>query len=328
MHLPRLLPLLATALLGWCATLHADEDVTASVTLSKPGEPATVHIFVAQGTINVKANDSKDTVSVSPDAQVEKPSEVRPDGLRVISSGAATFSLTEKDNVVEIDYGREGGPATAGADFFVSVPRSANIVVTNSWGSDVEVQGVEGDVEVKTMQGEVRLTDLTGGVLVETMNGEVFASFRSIPAAKPLSFATMNGKIEVHLPEDARANVRFRTQNGSVMTDFEEDVLKTRTEAKPETRGRQEAARAAGEAARDAAREAARVAREMAEDFREAFQEGQAPTAPRPPRAPRPPSIPSMVGGKVVSGSLNGGGTDLQAATMNGDIVIRRTSAK
>ncbi len=31
-----------------------------------------------------------------------------------------------------------------------------------------------------------------------------------------------------------------------------------------------------------------------------------------------------MAGGKVINGTLNGGGVDLQVATMNGDIVVRK----
>ncbi len=31
-----------------------------------------------------------------------------------------------------------------------------------------------------------------------------------------------------------------------------------------------------------------------------------------------------MAGGKVISGTLNGGGVDLQVATMNGDILVKK----
>jgi hypothetical protein len=31
-----------------------------------------------------------------------------------------------------------------------------------------------------------------------------------------------------------------------------------------------------------------------------------------------------MTGGKIVSGTLNGGGTEIQATTMNGDITFRK----
>ena len=39
--------------------------------------------------------------------------------------------------------------------------------------------------------------------------------------------------------------------------------------------------------------------------------------------APLPP-LPPMTGGKIVSGTLNGGGPDIQVTTMNGDITLRK----
>jgi hypothetical protein len=58
---------------------------------------------------------------------------------------------------------------------------------------------------------------------------------------------------------------------------------------------------------------------------------GEAPPAPAPaPRGPHalhpplPPSIPAIAGGKVVSGTLNGGGIEIQVTTMNGNITLRK----
>ena len=314
--------LLFTALAVLAALpLHADDELVAStVKLSRPNDAAQVRIYVAQGSIKVSANDTTDTVTVQTDAKPEKPDERRPDGLRVIGSSETNFSLVERDNVVEISYGEAGGPGTAPADFVVTVPRRASVEVTNSWGAEATIEGIDGDVEVKNMQGEIRLNHLGGGALVETMNGDIFASFRSVEAGRPLSFTSMNGKIELHVPEDARANVRFRTQNGAILTDFDDTVLKTKTESRGGAAAHGEAARIAS----DAAREAARMAKEVADEIREAFREESEESGGRAPRPPRPPSIPSMVGGKVVSGTLNGGGVQLQAATMNGDVVVRK----
>ena len=36
------------------------------------------------------------------------------------------------------------------------------------------------------------------------------------------------------------------------------------------------------------------------------------------------PPVPPMTGGKVVTGTLNGGGTQIQAATLNGDIILKK----
>ena len=308
--------------------LQAEEHTSSSIKFSQPDQPGRVRIYVAQGSLNITTNDTPDTVTVSTEAELEKQqAEARPDGLRVLSNSNLSFSLTENGNVVELDYGRDGGPATPGAEFAITVPRNASIEVANSWGTEIHVADVAGDVEIKNMHGEIHLKNLSGGALIETMNGEIHASFAKVTEGRPLSFTTMNGEIELHLPADANANVRFRTQNGSILTDFDESVLKTKTENQRDTASsRSEAARIAGEAAR----EAARIAQEVADDIREVVNDstgqknGNAPKAPRPPR---PPSIPSMVGGKVVSGVLNAGGTDIQAATMNGEIIVRRAKA-
>ena len=45
------------------------------------------------------------------------------------------------------------------------------------------------------------------------------------------------------------------------------------------------------------------------------------PRAARAPRAPMPP----ITGGKLVTGTLNGGGVDIKVSTMNGEITLRQT---
>jgi hypothetical protein len=57
--------------------------------------------------------------------------------------------------------------------------------------------------------------------------------------------------------------------------------------------------------------------REASEAMREGIEEIHA-------QLPRMPQLPPMTGGKVVSGSLNGGGVEIQAATLNGDIVLKK----
>jgi len=45
---------------------------------------------------------------------------------------------------------------------------------------------------------------------------------------------------------------------------------------------------------------------------------------------PMPPKIavPTITGGKLVTGTLNGGGPEISVATMNGDVVLRKLESK
>ncbi len=325
------LPLLATVALGLAAgpALRADENTFA---FSDPSQPGHLTVHIAHGEIRVQGADV-DAVTVRTDAESKQKDKRRSDGLRVISS-STSFAVEESDNHMVLQYGLAdwGEPA----DFLVTVPRNTSLELRTNYGGEIMVSDIDGNVTVQNLNGEISLSNLGGGAIVESMNGEIEASFTQLNAANPVSITTMNGEVDVTVPADASANVRFRSQNGSILTDFDESVLVTKTTSGPAfAPGMKEEF---AETARELAREAAEVAREVAEDVRVAVKNMRADRdgehrvnvdvdVPVAPRAPRPPSIPSLSGGKVISGTLNDAGEangDLQIATMNGDIIVRK----
>jgi len=148
--------------------------------------------------------------------------------------------------------------------------------------------------------------------------------------------------------------VRLRTHNGSILTDFDDKVLVTKTESlhvsshshnrapraviadsdsenadvraavHDAVRAGAEAAKEAAVAIREAAAEARSAAREAAREAKDDDDEAVAPVPPVAPLAPLPP----MTGGKIVTGMLNGGGPEIRIATMNGDVTLRRIEPK
>lgn len=331
---PHHLLLLFGAALSAASTLGAADETVTTYTFSDPARPGQLRAVIGNGDVRIRGDDV-DQVTIRTSAERDDSGEQREDGLRVIAT-SAQFSAIEKDNVLSLEYGTLGW--SHGAEFDIVVPRNTSIQLQSNFGGEISIEDVAGDVEIKNMNGEIELQRLGGGAIVETMNGEIDASFTTVPEGKPLAFSSMNGEIKLHLPADAKANVRFRTQNGAILTDFPADVLVTKTEQSGAQFAPMSAdmARAAGEAAREAMEVARAVAEEVrvavateVEAMREHRSNGSAPSAtPRPPRAPRPPSIPPMAGGKVVSGTLNGGGSDIQIATMNGDIVVRKLTTE
>ena len=330
------------------ATVHGEES--ASVKLSDPAKPARLEISLARGHVKIHGADTTDVTVKSEASPAGAPK--RKDGLRVLSS-AAGYTLSEKDNVVSLDATADGWKSS-GTAFELTVPRDIALVVQNSFGGDIRCNGVAGNVEINSMNGVITLEDMRGGIVASTMNGEIRASISELREGNALSFTSMNGEVVVRLPVDAKASVRLRTQNGSVLTDFDESALVTKTESSPgfQHRGHtfvfkgsnkvvsdevqkaiREAAQAGATAVREAmtavkqgleaAREEAR-ARERAAD--EAGAAGKTPTAPRAPMPPIPPVAPrpTLTGGKLVTGTLNGGGPEISVSTMNGDITLRK----
>lgn len=342
----RLFPsfIVATALSVLLLTAaRADEGEKSSIKFSDPSKPGTVKVTVTNGDIRIHGADATE-VTVETELKAEGHSQ-RSDGLRVLTS-SSSYTLTEKDNVVSLSYGSDSWPGSGG-DFDITVPRNTNIVISSAFGGDITIGELSGDIEVKSLNGEVKLEDVSGGASVETMNGEIHANVTAMKEGKPLSFTSMNGEVALMLPTDAKANVSLRTHNGAILTDFDDKQLITKTaslnrrkdsrekesgadtvraEASAEARSRADAdarqAREAAKIARDAAREAAREARRNAEQAENgAFADVQVNI-----HVPPMPPLPPMTGGKIVTGTLNGGGPEIRVTTMNGDVTLRKTA--
>lgn len=327
--------LVASATLLLPAALGA-EEATSTLAFSDPAKPGVLKVQVGRGDLHITAADTPE-VSVKSDIKAVTKS-ARKDGLRVLTA-TSSFSFTEKDNVITLDALSEGGVASA--DFRITVPRATSVIVQNSWGGDITCTGLQGDIEINSMNGQIHLKDVAGGVVVSTMNGEITASIRELQEKKPLSFTSMNGEVLVRVPMAARANIRLRTQNGSVLTDFDETALVAKTEslAGPRMKIAPRPPRSphptegeVGAAVREAMQEAAQAMREGAavakEAIRAAADELRSQTdGPKGPRPPRPPAVPTPTGGKLVSGALNGGGPEISIATMNGDVILRQLKA-
>jgi hypothetical protein len=337
MKTSRILPLLAAAALVLAASRPARADESSSqIAFSDPAKPGTLKIRVWHGEVNIHGADVKEII-VKSDSADESPTP-RKDGMRVLSASAG-YVLSEKNNVASLDYGADGWTGGA-ANFDITVPRSTSIVVANSARGNLECSDISGDVDIRTMGGDVTLRDISGGALVETMNGEINVHVKALAEGRPLSFTSMRGEISIHLPENSKANIRLRTHRGVILTNFDDKALVTKMEVSSrQPRAPVPPAPATSPAAakpsdsdssdsdwhaevrdsiREAAEEAAAAGREAAEAVHEGLMQMHAEMGGTIP------PLPPMTGGKVVSGTLNGGGVEIQAATLNGDILLKK----
>ena len=329
-----LLGLLCTSLaLTPFARAGEDEGSTATVKLSAPGKPATLRLDMPWADIHITGVDG-DIVTVESTITQKNARVDRPGGLRRLDD-EVSFELTEKDNVVTLTLGGDNPWAGHDAEFKISVPRAMALSLKTDAGGDLVVQGVEGDVEINNMNGDMKLQGLVGSAVLNTMNGEIRAVYAKAPQ-KPVSITSMNGEVELRLPADTKANIRLRTHNGSILTDFSEDALKTKTEGSKHGSGynygygdTREVARAVAAIASAAVDQAARANDRAIRDAQRSAKEqsekdAEDAVAPRAPRAPRAP-LPPITGGKLVTGTLNGGGVDIKVSSMNGEITLRQT---
>jgi hypothetical protein len=329
---------------------------TARVKFSDRAKPGTLKLSLPWAEARITATDGDEVIVSSTLDEKSRRNEVDDEGFRRLDEDL-TFELVEKNNVATIVVAGDNPWLANGAEFDIKVPRNTNLILRTEAGGDIEVEGVEGDIDINSMNGEVTLKDIVSSAVVNTMNGEVHVSFAKAPV-KPVSLSSMNGEIDLRLPGDTKANLRMRTHNGSIRTNFPEGTLQAKTDKT--ARG------PAGDSReqREYQREMARLDRERARMERETNQavaaavaeanmaisaavsagEPDAERVPTTPRAPRTPATPAPAvapvapvapvmpvppvpnfGGKSIVGTLNGGGVDIKLTSMNGTITLRES---
>ncbi|HET7537273.1 MAG TPA: DUF4097 family beta strand repeat-containing protein [Candidatus Didemnitutus sp.] len=337
--------------------LHAssEEGTTVRTKFSDSSKPGTLKLSLPWAEVHITGTDGNEVLVTSTLAQKGK-GEVDDEGFRRLDE-EVSFELTEKNNVATIVVVGDNPWASHDAQFDIKVPRNTNLFLQTETGGDISVERVGGEIDINSMNGEVTLIEPGSSAVVNTMNGEINAVFKAAPT-KPISLSSMNGEIALTLPSETKANLRIRSHNGSIRTNFPDTILQSKNENRTADSDVSDADRArsqrdvdramrdAEKAMADAEKAAARAMADAQKASEQAVADAHkaavaamsatpavagtpmpapAPIAPRAPRAPRAPHIPMPpFGGKSIVGTLNGGGIDIQLATMNGSITLRQ----
>lgn len=148
-----------------------------------------------------------------------------PEGMRRIDLPSG-FTVEEENNVITVR-----GDAASPGPITVTVPPDTSVQVKSTHGP-VVIEGVRGEVDATCTNGPIHLNNISGTIVAETTNGPIVASMDRVDPSKPMSFSSTNGNIEVTLPADLKANLKLRSFNGSIWSDFE---MKTTGNAPPLT---------------------------------------------------------------------------------------------
>jgi hypothetical protein len=108
-------------------------------------------------------------------------------------------------------------------DYEVTVPRGSEVRLKTVNGH-VDVEGLEGDLRAESVNGGLDLAELGGEVRAETVNGAIHAGFSRVPADAHYRFNTVNGGIDVSLPEGTGGRLKAATVNGGIGCELPLDV--------------------------------------------------------------------------------------------------------
>jgi DUF4097 and DUF4098 domain-containing protein YvlB len=216
--------LLSVALSFISTSVHvaAQEEVVDKVTvkLTDPAKPCVMEIGQINGGITVTGYDGQE-VLVEAKTKMQKISEGRKDekveGMIRIPVNSSSLTVEEHNNRIEINT-QSWKRAT---DVSVKIPKRASLNLSCINDGDILVENIIGDLEVSNMNGSVTLLNISGSVVAHALNEDLKVTLSSIDPAKPMSFSSMNGDIDVTFPQSMKCNVKVKNDQGDVYSDFE-----------------------------------------------------------------------------------------------------------
>jgi DUF4097 and DUF4098 domain-containing protein YvlB len=197
-----------------CATAFAQDPNRVVVPARNSTRPRLVKANLTNAGITVKTHAGREVI-VESSSPTQRREERNREGLHRIDIPQGGYNVEEEDNVITIH-----STSGMGGNLIVTVPVDTSVEL-RTVQAPIVVDGLHGEVVMSSTNARIEADNISGTIVAETTNGSIKASMDRVDPAKPISFSSTNGSIEVALPADLKANLKMRSYNGSIWTDFE-----------------------------------------------------------------------------------------------------------
>ena len=199
--------------------LAQSEPQVINIPLSRPGELVSVEISIMSARIEVVGEDREDaSFEISVMEGTRK--IITPSGTKDLKTGAYSVEVEEADNHIEVDTDWRANKVNV----LARVPRNANLELSTVNDGEIIVSNISGKLVLENVNGPITATNINGSVIAESVNENIEVSFSGITADQAMSFSSVNGDLNIGLPDKTGAQLHIDSAEGEIISDFEVEV--------------------------------------------------------------------------------------------------------
>ncbi|MCH8956340.1 DUF4097 family beta strand repeat protein [candidate division KSB1 bacterium] len=190
-----------------------------SLTFSDPSRPGFIKVGLTNGSITVKGYDGDEIIieARTRTRRYSKGSKRNSEGLKRVAITSTGLSVEEERNRMTVSASSHRRTI----DINIKVPKKTSLKLSAVNSGHIEVEDIEGEIELNNVNGSIKAINISGSVVANTTNGKVEVFFDRITSDKPMSFVSFNGRVDVTFPDDLKANVKMKSEQGEVYSDFD-----------------------------------------------------------------------------------------------------------
>ncbi len=137
-----------------------------------------------------------------------------------------TIEMDENSRGVSVETHYEkssgwGSNHSGSVDYTVMVPNNTRLSSIDLVNGSLTVEDVSGEMNIDLVNGSIVAKGLASDSEINSVNGSIEVHYESLSDdLRDISIDTVNGRIELNLPENISANVDIETMHGSIRNDF------------------------------------------------------------------------------------------------------------
>lgn len=135
------------------------------------------------------------------------------DALIVVDSSSTLVSI-------RTHYAGSDAERPASVDYRIMVPRTANLENIRLINGGLSITGVAGPIKASSVNGSIRAEKLEGQAELSTINGRLEAGFDKVSRAHGIRLTSVNGPIQLSIPNSAGASVEAKNLSGGIESEF------------------------------------------------------------------------------------------------------------
>ncbi len=192
-----------------------------AVAFSDPARRGSLEVDLVHGSITVTGYDGAEVI-IEATTRTKKysaghESSAASGSMRRLSINSTGLVVEEEDNLMSVSTASH----MRAVDLKIQVPRKTSLQLNAVNDGDIKVANIEGELDLSNVNGFIEAQGISGTVLANTTNGHVKVTFNRVQADKAMSFVSFNGDVDVTFPAGIKADVRMKSDNGEVFSDFD-----------------------------------------------------------------------------------------------------------